>query len=142
MGCLSWVAIVFRFGKIPCTPFDSLGDALLLWGDHLPAGRAIKRLWTTEIHQENPSSCKKILQAVATSNAQNDSGLFELNFRDERYLPFEGAGVMSRWRIELPAEFRQFDYDTISDAVLHIKYTAREGGVTLRSPQATSLTWE
>jgi hypothetical protein len=28
-------------------------------------------------------------EAIATSGGQNDSGLFELNFRDERYLPFE-----------------------------------------------------
>ncbi|MCG3209849.1 MAG: hypothetical protein FOGNACKC_03476 [Anaerolineae bacterium] len=70
-------------------------------------------------------------QSIATSHAQNDSGMFELNFRDERYLPFEGAGAVSRWRLDLPATFRQFDYDTIADAVLHLKYTAREGGQLL-----------
>jgi hypothetical protein len=36
------------------------------------------------------------MQSIATSHAQNDSGMFELNFRDERYLPFEGAGAISR----------------------------------------------
>jgi hypothetical protein len=36
-------------------------------------------------------------QSIATSTAQNDSGMFGLNFRDERYLPFEGAGVISNW---------------------------------------------
>jgi len=30
--------------------------------------------------------------AIVTSTAQNDSGMFELNLKDERYLPFEGAG--------------------------------------------------
>jgi hypothetical protein len=65
--------------------------------------------------------------------------MFDLNFRDERYLPFEGAGVVSRWRIELPRDFRQFDYDTISDVVLHIKYTAREGGVPLRNAAVSNL---
>jgi hypothetical protein len=79
------------------------------------------------------------MQAIATSSAQNDSGMFELNFRDERYLPFEGAGVMSRWRIELPRDFRQFDYNTIADVVLHIKYTAREGGVVLRDAAVQGL---
>jgi hypothetical protein len=69
---------------------------------------------------------------IATSSAQNDAGLFELNFRDERYLPFEGSGVISRWTLELPTAARQFDYDTISDVVLHISYTAREAGGTLR----------
>lgn len=44
------------------------------------------------------------IQSIATSGGQNDSGLFELNFRDERYLPFEGAGAISRWRIELPIQ--------------------------------------
>ena len=31
--------------------------------------------------------------SIAASQALNDSGMFELNFRDERYLPFEGAGA-------------------------------------------------
>ena len=67
-------------------------------------------------------------KAVATSHGQNDAGVFELNFRDERYLPFEGAGVISNWKLEMPSQLplRQFDYNTITDAVLHIKYTARE----------------
>lgn len=73
------------------------------------------------------------IQSIATSSAQNDSGVFELNFRDERYLPFEGTGAISSWRLELPTEVRQFDYDTISDVILHVKYTAREGGSPLKS---------
>ena len=72
------------------------------------------------------------IQSIATSSAQNDSGVFELNFRDERYLPFEGAGAISSWRLELPIELKQFDYNTISDVILHIKYTAREGGSELK----------
>ncbi len=79
------------------------------------------------------------IQSVVTSNAQNDSGMFELNFRDERYLPFEGCGAISSWRLELPKEVRQFDYNTISDVILHVKYTAREGGSTLRGLAETSL---
>lgn len=82
------------------------------------------------------------VKAIAASSGQNDAGVFELSFRDERYLPFEGAGAVSRWALELfhdvPANdphpdkpdfgkpLRQFDYDTITDAVLHLKYTARE----------------
>ena len=74
------------------------------------------------------------VKAIATSHGQNDSGVFELSFRDERYLPFEGAGAISDWSLELFNDgspdfgkpLRQFDYRTISDAILHIKYTARE----------------
>jgi hypothetical protein len=78
------------------------------------------------------------LQSIVTSTGQNDSGLFETNLRDERYLPFEGSGVISEWQLELPANPSkndpcQFDYDTISDVILHLRYTAREGGMLLRN---------
>ena len=73
------------------------------------------------------------VQSIATSTAQDDGGLFELNFRDERYLPFEGTGCIATWQIQLPQAFRQFDYDTITDAILHIRYTAREGGSGFRT---------
>jgi hypothetical protein len=72
------------------------------------------------------------IQSIATSHAQNDSGMFELNFRDERYLPFEGAGVVSQWRIEMPKENNAFDFETISDVILNLNYTARDGGQLLR----------
>ncbi|PHN01147.1 Tc toxin subunit A-related protein [Flavilitoribacter nigricans] len=68
------------------------------------------------------------IQSIVTSTAQNDSGLFELNFRDERFLPFEGSGTISTWRLELPSTLRQFDYNTINDVILHMKYTARQAG--------------
>ncbi|EOD63596.1 neuraminidase-like domain-containing protein [Amycolatopsis vancoresmycina] len=71
-------------------------------------------------------------EAIATSSGQNDSGLFELGFRDERYLPFEFSGAVSRWRLELPPENNRFDFDTLADVVLHLNYTAREGGDVLR----------
>jgi hypothetical protein len=71
-------------------------------------------------------------EAVATSSGQNDSGMFELNFRDERYLPFEYQGAVSRWRIELPPENNYFDMDTLSDVILNLNYTSREGGGILR----------
>jgi hypothetical protein len=73
------------------------------------------------------------IQSIVTSNAQNDSGMFETNLRDERYLPFELAGAESTWRLEIPAGIKQFDYNTISDVLLHIRYTAREGGAQLRT---------
>jgi hypothetical protein len=79
------------------------------------------------------------IQSIVTSSATSDSGLFELNFRDERYLPFEGAGAASRWRFELPTDFRRFDYWTISDLILHVRYTARDGGAALKARAAATL---
>lgn len=67
-------------------------------------------------------------ETIATSSSQNDAGLFEVNFRDERYIPFEGRGAVSRWTLQLTDAVRQFDFSTIADVVLHMKYTAREGG--------------
>jgi Tc toxin complex TcA C-terminal TcB-binding domain len=75
--------------------------------------------------------------AIATSSGQSDSGMFELNFRDERFLPFEGAGAISDWRLELSGKWpvsgetldlAPFDFDTISDVILHLSYTAQDGG--------------
>jgi Tc toxin complex TcA C-terminal TcB-binding domain/Neuraminidase-like domain/Salmonella virulence plasmid 28.1kDa A protein/Putative peptidoglycan binding domain len=70
--------------------------------------------------------------SIATSHGQNDSGMFELVLRDDRYLPFEGAGAISSWRLELPRDFPAFRYDTMTDVVLHLKYTSRAGGTPLR----------
>jgi hypothetical protein len=66
-------------------------------------------------------------QSIVTSGASNDSGLFETNLRDERFLPFEGAGAVSTWQLDLPKDYHAFDYMTISDVILHIRYTARQG---------------
>jgi receptor-binding and translocation channel-forming TcA subunit of Tc toxin len=68
--------------------------------------------------------------AIATCTAQNDSGMFAFNFREERYIPFERAGAISSWQIELSTEkeLRQFDYETIADVIIQMSYTAREDG--------------
>ncbi|GAA0954667.1 hypothetical protein GCM10009550_38210 [Actinocorallia libanotica] len=79
------------------------------------------------------------ISSIATSTAASDSGLFELSFHDERYLPFEGAGAISTWQIELPTAYPQFDHDTISDLILHIRYTARQGGSTFRTMTEKAL---
>jgi hypothetical protein len=67
------------------------------------------------------------IQSMVTSAGNNDSGLFETNLRDERFLPFEQAGAESTWKLDLPANHRGFDYTTISDVILHLRYTARQG---------------
>jgi hypothetical protein len=67
-------------------------------------------------------------QSIATSTAQNDAGMFEMNFKDERYLPFEGAGTVSSWTLELPSKYASFDRNSISDVIIHIQYTAKYDG--------------
>ena len=78
-------------------------------------------------------------QSIALSHAQRDSGLFELSFRDERFLPFEERGVISKWKLELPTTFKSFDHDSISDVIMHINYTARNGGNRLKQEAESEL---
>jgi hypothetical protein len=74
--------------------------------------------------------------SIATSTAQNDAGVFELSFRDERYMPFEGLGAISAWRLTLPKAFRQFDYQTINDVILSVSYTAEQDGALREQVEA------
>lgn len=77
-------------------------------------------------------------EAVATSTGQNDTGLFTFDINDQRYLPFEYAGAVSRWRIELPAENNYFDTRTQTDFNLRLGIMAREGGPLLRQAAAAA----
>jgi Tc toxin complex TcA C-terminal TcB-binding domain len=60
--------------------------------------------------------------------------------RRERFLPFEGQGAVSSWRIQLQKQFQTFDYDTISDVILHVRYTSRNGGDLLKDQAISELT--
>jgi hypothetical protein len=79
------------------------------------------------------------VESIVTSDGKADAGLFESNLRDERYLPYEGAGAISRWRVELPPDCNNFDFSTIADVVLHVRYTARDGGPALRDAARQSI---
>jgi len=118
--------------SIPCItgPFTGVHCRLSL----LKSSIRVSSLAGTQYERDTASEdnrfrdFKGAIQSIVTSNAQNDSGLFELNLRDERYLPFEGGGAISTWRLELPNDIPQFDFESISDVVLHLRYTAREAG--------------
>jgi hypothetical protein len=71
------------------------------------------------------------VESIVTSTGRDDDGTFEASLRDERYLPFEYAGTVSTWRLELTSAFPQFDRATLSDVVMHLRYTARDGGEEL-----------
>lgn len=107
---------------IPCVtgPYTNVSAKLTLTGSHIRPEPQLTSALIGIPHQRNVS--------VAASTANSDAGVFELNFRDERYVPFEGAGAVSDWHLELPSIFRPFDYDTISDVILHVSYTAKDDG--------------
>lgn len=65
-------------------------------------------------------------EKIAISKGIQDTGLFVMDFKDERYLPFEGTGVHSNWSLEMPKESNHFDIKDITDIIITIKYTSKE----------------
>jgi hypothetical protein len=127
--------------SIPCTagPYTTIACTLTLTSNHLrTSSQLLGGKYPRDTTIEDPRFRDEVaaIQSIATSGAQNDHGMFELNFRDERYLPFEGAGAVSTWHIALNAAMPQFDVGTITDVIMHVNYTARAGGELLRSKAA------
>jgi hypothetical protein len=56
----------------------------------------------------------------------DNNGLFELRFDDERYLPFEGTGAVSTWRLRLAGG--SAGLAGVRDVVLTVRYSADDGG--------------
>lgn len=128
--------------SIPCVsgPYASVSCTLTLLKSSIPSIVLLDDGYAREgAEDERFSDHFGSLQSIVTSSGQDDSGLFETNLRDERYLPFELSGVISEWQLELPSELRQFDYDTIADVILHLRYTAREAGGLLRAAVVDNL---
>lgn len=73
------------------------------------------------------------VQAISTSRPNGDPGMFQLRFDDDRYLPFEGAGAISTWRIELHQADNAVDLSELADLILSISYTAKSGGGALEA---------
>jgi Tc toxin complex TcA C-terminal TcB-binding domain len=63
-------------------------------------------------------------ESIAFTSPSNATGMFDLEPEGGLLLPFEGMGVDSVWRLELPKPANPFDYRTIADVLLTIEYTA------------------
>ncbi|MFW5764440.1 MAG: neuraminidase-like domain-containing protein [Coleofasciculus sp.] len=73
----------------------------------------------------------KANQQIALSHVdqyEKNNGLFELRFDDDRYLPFEGTGAVSTWRLELNGKKGSYNVQDILDVTINLKYTAEQGG--------------
>lgn len=70
-------------------------------------------------------------QQVALSTGMDDNGAFQLNFGDERYLPFEGTGAVSSWQLTFPnhqCDEQKQMLTSLTDIIIRVRYTARDGG--------------
>ncbi|KAF3916789.1 hypothetical protein ABW20_dc0108324 [Dactylellina cionopaga] len=83
------------------------------------------------------------IKAIAMSGGQNDGGQFDLSFTSERYSPFEGAGVISRWKLTLPPKsMQQFEYRSISDVIFHVRYISLDGPTARDSAIQAVTAWQ
>ncbi|WLG51635.1 neuraminidase-like domain-containing protein [Pseudomonas sp. FP1742] len=68
-------------------------------------------------------------QQIALSTGVDDSGLFTLSFQDERYLPFEYTGAISKWQLSFTNHTAQKSMlESLTDIIVHVQYTARATG--------------
>ncbi|MDD1759635.1 MAG: hypothetical protein LUQ44_03425 [Methanothrix sp.] len=68
--------------------------------------------------------------AISTVNDPEASGMFYMDFIfDNRYFPFEGTGLVSSWRLEIPhasnPDLVSNNLLNIDDVLIHIRYTAK-----------------
>ncbi len=119
--------------SIPCVagPYTTIAATLQMTSN---------TIMKTDAVADAGETVKIASNAIATSSGQNDAGVFELNFRDERYMPFENAGAISSWRLSMmeDAGLRQLDYEAISDVIIHLNYTARNSSAKA-GPTITEL---
>ncbi|MGC6061452.1 neuraminidase-like domain-containing protein [Enterobacter kobei] len=72
-----------------------------------------------------PGGC----MALAVSHGMNDSGLFQLDFNDSKYFPFEGISVDDTTGLTLQfpnaTDKQKALLESLTDIILHIRYTIR-----------------
>ena len=74
-------------------------------------------------------SSRRASQQIALSTGIDDNGLFTLNFQDERYLPFEYTGAISKWKLSFPNHAAQKAMlESLTDIIVQVQYTARADG--------------
>lgn len=68
-------------------------------------------------------------QSICLSRGIDDHGVFQLDFNDDRYLPFEGTGALSHWELRFPRHGEQIDMlESLTDIIVQVRYTALDGG--------------
>jgi hypothetical protein len=78
--------------------------------------------------RDNWKASQQIALSHVTDQYDKNNGLFELRFDDERYLPFEGTGAVSLWRLELNGKQGAYNIDDLQDVTITLKYSAEQGG--------------
>jgi hypothetical protein len=131
--------------SIPCTvgPYTGLNATVRLLKHQYRTTPAAKNGgdYPQSTDEEDPrfATSNLPLTAAAFSSADSELSTFEFSLNGERFLFAEGAGVISSWRLELPRVLKQFDYRSITDVTLRLRYTSKDGGDALRAPAEGAL---
>ena len=136
---LSFPAVVGPYHNFNAT-LTQLGHRTLL----APDKKVLKQLLApSPTDTEPPATVLRVdwrpNQQVALSTGVNDSGLFQVDYHDERYLPFEGTGAVSTWRLEVNGVDGPLHRQTLSDVIITVRYTARTGGSVLAETAKNTL---
>jgi hypothetical protein len=102
------------------------GDFQLLWENSAATGNNIQQ-------------DLRARSQIALSTGMDDSGLFVLNFGDDRYLPFEGTGAISSWQLTFPnptAKQQKLILDSLTDVIIKLRYTAKDGSANAEFKKA------
>ncbi|WP_327085047.1 hemopexin repeat-containing protein [Nonomuraea sp. NBC_01738] len=116
---LKAVSVTFEGGAGVCATLTQLDSRTVL----SPDARAVKYLLDPK--GAPPDALRfdwRPSQQIALSDDEEGAGLFELRFDDDRYLPFEGSGAISRWRLAGPV------MADLADVTITVRYTASQGG--------------
>lgn len=104
---------------------DPASARFLLGADVTPADGALRLNWRN-------------MQQIALSRGFDDGGLSSVG--DEgRYLPFEGTGAISSWRLDLPLGSNRIDFSTIADVVITLRYSALAGGGVFKTAVVNAI---
>ncbi len=74
---------------------------------------------------------------LSLGNVQDDPCLFEnqihYQITDPRYLPFENAGAISTWQLDMDQANNETDLSKVTEVAIHFYYTALDGGATFQA---------
>lgn len=109
-----------NFGRIRDVRLDVIGTG----EDRLSAELSMSE---NILHTSSDDIKNRIgVQTYATSTANSVCGKYSFDFKRNKFTPFEGAGIHSKWNLIISAPLN-FNPQTITDVVIHISYTARNG---------------
>ncbi|AYQ56501.1 hypothetical protein MS2017_0773 [Bathymodiolus thermophilus thioautotrophic gill symbiont] len=112
-------------------PYENLHATLLQLHSAVvlqPDIEAVKYLLKQDGSKKNIRNDWRNNQKIAISRGIEDAGVFQLDFRDEMYLPFENTGAVSTWVLSMPvSDNKGIDYTSISDVIINLRYSAIAG---------------